>query len=267
MERATRRLREAAMLVCASLLLFACTRLQATDGDNPTGTNSSTAPVSARCAGTGQDDVGCPCPTPGAKLPCWPGDPALRGRGDCKDGVQICGTPKSGESFDSQTWGACQGYTIGTLCVGPCTPSEFQGCTMPGTKDHLTGVDGGGVGGPGGGSDGGPGGTGTGTHDGGMCTAQCIPGASRWCDDPVYCNWGKQTCAADGRWGKCTEVSSAPPGCGGASYNQGCCVKAGQCCEDLSGGGITIDFDGGIPGIMKTDKSVGNCANIVPMCY
>ncbi|MBI2895193.1 MAG: hypothetical protein HYY06_16685 [Deltaproteobacteria bacterium] len=37
----------------------------------------------------------------------------------------------------------------------------------------------------------------------------CIAGASRYCDEPQFCNWGRQTCETQGnerRWGTCAEV-------------------------------------------------------------
>ena len=73
------------------------------------------------------------------------------------------------------------------------------------------------------------------------CT--CYPGAVRWCDSPVSCNWGKQQCMPDGTWGACSETSDRPANCGfdppfnfpDPSYNEECCVQAGQCCQDFEG--------------------------------
>ncbi len=81
---------------------------------------------------------------------------------------------------------------------------------------------------------------------------RCVPGGRRWCDDPVYCNWGEQTCGPDGRWGACTEVPDNPPGCDpwdpfgfDRSYDTACCVSSGACCQDY-----------------PASRSVGNCAGI-----
>jgi len=68
----------------------------------------------------------------------------------------------------------------------------------------------------------------------------CIPGTWRWCDEPVYCSWGKQTCLPNGKWAVCVEVDEAPPGCdeGGLFegdiplYDVGCCVDSGACCQN-----------------------------------
>ncbi len=73
----------------------------------------------------------------------------------------------------------------------------------------------------------------------------CVAGTARWCDDPTYCHWGRQTCQPDGHWGTCVEVTDRPAGCSGDVYNTGCCVSAGECCQDYAHG---------------SDGSVGNCA-------
>ncbi len=81
---------------------------------------------------------------------------------------------------------------------------------------------------------------------------KCVPGASRYCDEPVYCAWGMQTCGPDGRWGNCIEVP-APQGCEGffgfdGFYDEECCVAQGLCCQAY-----------------PADNSVGNC-NGVAVC-
>ena len=82
----------------------------------------------------------------------------------------------------------------------------------------------------------------------GPCGAGCVLGATRWCDDPMYCHWGQQTCVTDPdgatRWGTCMEVTTTPPGCGGVVYDTDCCVASGECCQDAFG----------------TWESTGNCA-------
>src|SRR5438552_2501690 len=101
-----------AVLLGSALLLVNCLPNQASSGPgSPGGPGSPTgsAAPSNRCAGIGLDDVGCGC-TVGAKQPCWTGDPALRGRGDCHDGVQECApVPTGGETFNTPSWGECTG--------------------------------------------------------------------------------------------------------------------------------------------------------------
>lgn len=76
---------------------------------------------------------------------------------------------------------------------------------------------------------------------------QCVPGTSRWCDEPEYCHWGRQECGSDGRWGACREVPSGPSGCSGSLYSASCCVDAGECCQNYP----------------ENDESVGDCDTIV----
>ncbi|HMO11946.1 MAG TPA: hypothetical protein PKB06_10710, partial [Actinotalea sp.] len=62
---------------------------------------------------------------------------------------------------------------------------------------------------------------------------ECVPGVERWCDDDVYCSWGKQTFMPDGRWGRCVEprvTSAGLPdrpdtacGCRFFYFNYACC--------------------------------------------
>jgi hypothetical protein len=76
---------------------------------------------------------------------------------------------------------------------------------------------------------------------------QCVPGTKRWCDDPKYCHWGKQTCGPDGKWGACIETNDGPGGCTGKFYSVSCCISAGKCCQNFP----------------TNNASVGNCAGIV----
>jgi hypothetical protein len=96
---------------------------------------------------------------------------------------------------------------------------------------------------------GGGSGSNTGSGGGGACVAnaECVPGTTRWCDDPVFCAFGKQQCTSQGTWGKCVEVSDAPAGCDCDMYDQGCCVAAGECCQSED----------------DNSQSVGNCGGIV----
>jgi hypothetical protein len=81
----------------------------------------------------------------------------------------------------------------------------------------------------------------------GTCTC-CVPGTYRWCDTPTYCSWGVQQCQPDGRWGYCGEAGG-PPGCDSYSYDLGCCLAIGQCCQNY-----------------PYDTSVGNCTSIAAQC-
>lgn len=61
---------------------------------------------------------------------------------------------------------------------------------------------------------------------------RCTPGATRWCDDPMYCHWGEQLCGSDGMWGACIETTDRPGSCTGSIYSLSCCLEAGGCCEN-----------------------------------
>jgi hypothetical protein len=86
------------------------------------------------------------------------------------------------------------------------------------------------------------------TPDGPGC---CVPGTQRWCDTAAACAWGRQDCKPDGTWGACSETPARPAGCSTErrSYDEDCCVAAGQCCQDLypsSNGGSSIGACDGI---------------------
>jgi len=67
--------------------------------------------------------------------------------------------------------------------------------------------------------------------DGGDDT--CAGTVQRWCDDAIYCSWGRQQCRPDGRWGPCIEptvtregLSDRPAtacGCRYFHFNYDCC--------------------------------------------
>jgi hypothetical protein len=78
----------------------------------------------------------------------------------------------------------------------------------------------------------------------------CYPGQTRWCDTPVYCAWGRQTCLPDSHWGRCEETSEKPFGCDTYHYDRECCIAAGQCCHNFP-------YD---------DTSVGLCGGIARQC-
>jgi hypothetical protein len=162
-------------------------------------------------ANCAENAQGCACDVSGKTAACWTGPAIDRGRGACKDGTQTCQG-----SNELLSWGACVGQ------VTDCGSGHSSDASDAGAEAAL---------------------------DAGACTGDCVPGASRWCDEPTYCNWGKQTCTPQGTWGACREVNEAPTGCQGVdrSYDQNCCVRAGACCQDFGG---------------LSDKSIGQCANI-----
>ena len=78
--------------------------------------------------------------------------------------------------------------------------------------------------------------------DGKIDEACCDPGDIRYCDENIYCAWGKQTCDAEGKWSKCKEIypSDIPKACQPyydfdqepTIYDKVCCVNEGLCCQD-----------------------------------
>ncbi len=210
-----------------------------------------------------QIDEGCSC-QPDSEQACWPGDPAQQHVGVCADGTQRC--VGSGE-FAS--WGPCEGAVLPGVEIpengvdedcngadGPCQPAaggeqcansadddcdDLVDCYDPDCADDPAcdgfcapspevcddGIDN--------------------DCDGLIdcddiddcmsdimnctCIKQCPPGSVRWCDEPTYCMWGKQTCNPDGTWGACIETTQKPFPCTGAYYDPVCCVLAGQCCQ------------------------------------
>ena len=87
-----------------------------------------------------------------------------------------------------------------------------------------------------------------------VCTSEvCAPGAQRWCDGPVYCDWGVQMCGPDGQWGTCIESSVEPPGCDSRNYDIGCCLAADACCESIDP--------------RESHTSLGNCQGLVQTCH
>jgi hypothetical protein len=92
-----------------------------------------------------------------------------------------------------------------------------------------------------------------------VCTTECIPGTTRYCDEPTYCRWGIQVCNKDQFWGVCTETTARPPGCSSNLYDQTCCVNAGACCEDLKTN--LVDPNG-----HQIHPSLGQCTNIATTC-
>jgi hypothetical protein len=95
--------------------------------------------------------------------------------------------------------------------------------------------------------------------------AECVAGAQRWCDDHVYCSWGKQTCLPDGRWGPCIEptltrdgLTDRPDtscGCRYFYFND-------ACCEDQT----DRDGDGNPDCIIPAGHTAPTCASDGSLC-
>jgi hypothetical protein len=78
--------------------------------------------------------------------------------------------------------------------------------------------------------------------DGKIDESCCDPGDWRYCDENLYCAWGKQTCKDDGSWTACKEIpiKDIPEPCQPyydfdqepVIYDKVCCVNAGFCCQD-----------------------------------
>ena len=160
---------------------------------------------------------GCPCATQGQRAEC--------GQTACSDGIRKC--QQVGQEFTA--WGPCISASTGQSCGETADGSGAGGGTNDGAKD---------------------GGASSGAS---VPTGSCVckPGTQRWCDDPLYCFWGRQSCTPAGTWGQCIETTDKPAGCDRPTYNLDCCVAAGQCCED----------------VRRTNPnapdSVGNCAGIL----
>lgn len=92
--------------------------------------------------GNGEIDEGCACEE-GANQACFPGDPALAGKGICAMGTQVCEKKTSGE-FTKTEWAACQGAgaPAAEACNGvdddcdgtpddgcPCVEGEEKACS------------------------------------------------------------------------------------------------------------------------------------------
>ena len=95
-------------------------------------------------------------------------------------------------------------------------------------------------------------------ESGGPPGTVCTAGQQRWCDDAIYCSWGKQVCAADGRWGHCVEpevVRGQPTD----RPNNACACRAfyflASCCEDQE----DRDRDGEADCLVPADHVAPTC--------
>ena len=236
------------ILITSCVLIFACSSSGPDSVFNGGGTfnpnNDNVAGAAGTSGGAGTaggssdpcvssaDLVTCVCGVLGQTRTCWPGPVAMTPPPNCKPGQQSCvDTGARAGEFAVLGWGPCTGYT-------GCTDDGKGGSggTNDGGAAGTGGTNDGGNAGTGGTNDGGRGGTG-GTNDGGNAGTggntndQCpCVGAIRWCDDPVYCHWGQQTCLPNGTWGGCKEVNAGPPGCTGAYFSERCCINQKLCC-------------------------------------
>jgi hypothetical protein len=264
-------------LALVALLFSACGPGDKSGGGG--GGGGSTPPADHETCGNGLDDDqngsvddGCGC-TPGQMQACWPGDPADRGRGQCRDGVQACVGVDEFAEWETCHDGVLPGDDVGVDgidqdCDGddgdftstdPCTDEEIcddgddNDCDgMPDCMDLDCVVN--------------PlcfssscfpfpipescsgmydedcddlvdcADSDCSTNLDCTCMERCVPGQERWCDTPTACNWGRQQCNADGTWGVCNETSSRPTGCEGSgpAYDLACCLASpNACCQNF----------------------------------
>lgn len=116
---------------------------------------------------------------------------------------------------------------------------------------------------PGGGDDPPPPGTPPGTPPGGG--DECTPGTQRWCDDAVYCSWGKQDCLPDGTWGRCIEPRVTSSGLADRPDNECGCrffYFQEECCEDQA----DRDGDGHADCLIPADHTAPACPSDGSLC-
>lgn len=105
--------------------------------------------------------------------------------------------------------------------------------------------------------------TGGGGGDGGG--GVCVAGVQRWCDDAVYCSWGKQTCNPDGTWGPCTEPTVTSTGLTDRPDTECGCryfYFNAACCEDQA----DRDGDGHADCIIPATHTAPACASTGGVC-
>lgn len=95
--------------------------------------------------------------------------------------------------------------------------------------------------------------------------SECVPGQQRWCDDRVYCSWGKQTCLPDGSWGSCVEPVHADGNLLDRPNNSCACRHAlfyAECCEDQE----DRDHDGEPDCLIPDNHDAPNCEYTGELC-
>ena len=165
------------------------------------------------------------CTTGGGSSTCTPSEFGQCGDGldnDC-DGMGDCANPDCEylcAGFPGGGFGGCWGIPF-EVCDGP-DDEDCDGATNCADSDCAM-------------------------SEACGCHEVCTPGASRWCDTPIGCEWGEQTCTPTGSWGRCVETTRRPAGCerSGGAYDYECCIGSGSCCQNVFGG-----------------SSAGNCTGI-----
>ena len=93
-------------------------------------------------------------------------------------------------------------------------------------------------------------------------------GQERWCDDAVFCSWGKQTCRPDGRWGRCVEPEVTRDGLTDRPATECGCryfYFNAACCEDQTDDDGDGHPDCIIPGD-HTPPACGGDGNLCSVC-
>lgn len=93
----------------------------------------------------------------------------------------------------------------------------------------------------------------------------CVPGTQRWCDDAIYCSWGKQTCNPDGNWGPCVEPTVTRDGLTDRPATECGCryfYFNDDCCEDQA----DRNGDGAPDCIIPADHAAPACATDGSVC-
>ena len=93
----------------------------------------------------------------------------------------------------------------------------------------------------------------------------CVAGTQRWCDDAMYCSWGKQTCTPDGHWGPCIEPEVTASGLTDRPNNACGCryfYFNWDCCEDQE----DRDGDGNPDCIIPVGHTAPACPSDGSLC-
>jgi hypothetical protein len=94
---------------------------------------------------------------------------------------------------------------------------------------------------------------------------ECVPAQQRWCDDHVYCSWGKQTCLPDGSWGPCIEPSVSASGLADRPATECGCryfYFNYDCCEDQA----DRDGDGNADCVIPAGHTPPACPSDGSLC-